>query len=162
MAERLHLRWPGLVGTVASLGGLGVSGYLTYEHYTGSSSLVCSDKGIVNCLEVTTSTYSKVAGVPVAVLGLIFFVVMLILQLPAMWNRPGSAIRRVRMAWAVVGLGTVVYLLYAELFKIDAICLWCTAVHVLTFVVFVSTVFATVSTFPLDDDLDMAHREEAA
>jgi uncharacterized membrane protein len=161
MAERPNARWPGLVGTLASIGGVGVAGYLTYEHYTGSSSLVCSDKGIVNCLEVTTSTYSKVAGVPVAVLGLIFFVVMLILQLPAMWNRPGSAIRRVRMAWAVVGLGTVVYLLYTELFKIDAICLWCTAVHVLTFVVFVSTVLATVSSSPLDDDLDMAHLEEA-
>jgi len=162
MAERTKPRWPGLVGTLASIGGLGVAGYLTYEHYTGSSSLVCSTRGIVNCLEVTTSTYSKVAGVPVAVLGLVFFVVMLVLQLPAMWNRPGAAIRRVRMAWAVIGLGTVVYLLYAELFKIDAICLWCTAVHVLTFVVFVSTVLATVSTAHLDDDSDPAHVGEAA
>ena len=160
MAEQPNPRWPWLVGTLASIAGVGVAGYLTYEHYTGSSSLVCSDKGIVNCLEVTTSTYSKVAGVPVAVLGLIFFVVMLILQLPPMWNRPGSAIRRVRMAWAVIGLGTVLYLLYTELFKIDAICLWCTAVHVLTFVVFVSTVFATLSTSPLDDDLDRDHLEE--
>ena len=161
MAKGPKPLWPGLVGTLSSMVGLGVAGYLTYEHYTGSSSLACSTRGIVNCLEVTTSTYSKVAGVPVAVLGLIFFVVMFILQLPAMWNRPGSAIRRVRMTWAVIGLGTVVYLLYTELFKIDAICLWCTAVHVLTFVVFVSTVLATLSTFPLDDDLDMAHLEEA-
>lgn len=161
MAKGPKPRWPGLVGTLASIVGLGIAGYLTYEHYTGSSSLTCSDKGIVNCLEVTTSTYSKVAGVPVAVLGLIFFVVMLILQLPVMWNRPGSAIRRVRMTWAVIGLFAVLYLLYTELFKIDAICLWCTAVHVLTFVVFVSTVLATVSTSPLDDDLDMADLEEA-
>jgi uncharacterized membrane protein len=54
----------------------------------------------------------------------------------------------------VVGLGTVVYLLYAELFEVDAICLWCTAVHVLTFAVFVSTVFGTLATAPLDDELD--------
>lgn len=161
MAERPKPCWPGLVGTLASIGGLGIAGYLTYEHYTGSSSLVCSDKGIVNCLEVTTSTYSKVAGVPVAVLGLIFFVVMLVLQLPVMWNRPGSAIRTARITWAVIGLGTVVYLLYAELFKIDAICLWCTAVHVLTLVVFVSTVLATVSTAHLDDDLDPVQFEES-
>jgi len=65
-------RWPGLIGTVASVAGLGIAGYLTYEHFTGSSSLVCSDKGIVNCLAVTTSSYAMVAGVPVAVLGLIF------------------------------------------------------------------------------------------
>jgi uncharacterized membrane protein len=156
MAERLHPRWPGLVGTIASVAGLGVAGYLTYEHYTGSSSLICSDKGIVNCLAVTTSSYSNVAGVPVAVLGLIFFAVMLVLQLPAMWSREEPAIRKVRVAWAVIGLGTVIYLLFAELFEIDAICLWCTAVHVLTFIVFVSTVFATLSSAPLDDELDVA------
>jgi uncharacterized membrane protein len=157
MAEQPRPRWPGVVGTLVSTVGLGIAGYLTYEHYTGSSSLVCSDKGIVNCLEVTTSSYSKVAGVPVAVLGLIFFVVMLILQLPAMWNRSGSIIRRIRMTWAVIGLCTVVYLLYTELFRIDAICLWCTAVHVLTFIVFVSTVLATVGTPHFDDDVDAAH-----
>lgn len=151
MAEGRQPRWPGLVGSAASVAGLGVSGYLTYEHYTGSNSLVCSDKGLVNCLAVTTSSYSKVAGVPVAVLGLVFFVAMLVLQLPAMWNRAEPAIRRARLVWAVVGLITVVYLLYTELFRIDAICLWCTAVHVLTFIVFVSTVLATLSTYPEDD-----------
>jgi uncharacterized membrane protein len=150
MVERSHLRWPWLVGPAMCVGGLGVSGYLTYEHYTGSSSLVCSDRGIVNCLAVTTSSFSTVAGIPVAVLGLVFFVVMLVLQLPAMWRRNDGAIRKVRLAWAVVGLGSVIYLLYAELFRIDAICLWCTAVHVMTFVIFVSTVFATMSTAPLD------------
>jgi uncharacterized membrane protein len=95
---------------------------------------------------VTTSSYSKVAGVPVAVLGLVFFTVMLVLQLPATWNRPEPIIRRARVGWAVVGLGTVVYLLYTELFSIAAICLWCTAVHVLTFLVFVSTVLELSAT----------------
>ncbi len=158
MADRPHPRWPGLVGTAACLAGLGVAGYLTYEHFTGSSSLVCSDKGIVNCLAVTTSIYSKVAGVPVAVLGLVYFAVMLVLQLPAMWDRDDRLIRRARVAWSVVGLGTVVYLLYTELFRIDAICLWCTAVHVLTFVLFVSTVLGTLSTADLEDGVPVARR----
>jgi len=138
-------RWPGLVGTVLSVLGLGVAGYLTYEHFTSSSTLACSDNGVVNCLKVTTSSYSEVAGVPVAVLGLVFFAVMLVLQLPPMWRRPDPVIRWGRLAWAVVGLGTVLYLLFAELFEIDAICLWCTAVHVLTLVLFGTTVFATSS-----------------
>ncbi len=152
MAEHPHPRWPWLVGTAASLAGVGVASYLTYEHYTGSTSLVCSDKGIVNCLAVTTSSYSHVAGVPVAVLGLVFFVVMLALQLPAMWTRTEPAVRTARVAWAVVGLATVVYLLYAELFLINAICLWCTSVHILTLVVFVSTVTATLATAPNDQE----------
>jgi uncharacterized membrane protein len=132
---------------VASALGLGVAGYLTYEHFTSSSSLACSGNGVVNCLKVTTSSYSEVAGVPVAVLGLVFFAVMLVLQLPAMWQRADRALRLARVAWAAVGLGTAIYLLSAELFSIDAICLWCTAVHVLTLLIFGTTVYATV-TYP--------------
>lgn len=138
-------RWPGIVGTILSVLGLGVAGYLAYEHFTSSSTLACSDNGIVNCLKVTTSSYSAVAGVPVAVLGLVFFSIMLVLQLPYMWLRPEPAVRMGRLAWAVVGLGTVLYLLYAELFAVDAICLWCTSVHVLTLMLFATTVFATSS-----------------
>jgi uncharacterized membrane protein len=44
----------------------------------------------------------------------------------------------------VGGMGMVFYLLYAELFSIKAICLWCTAVHVVTFLLFV----LVVATFP--------------
>jgi len=149
-------RWPGLVGTVLSVLGLGVAGYLTYEHFTSSSTLACSDNGVVNCLKVTTSSYSEVAGVPVAVLGLVFFAVMLVLQLPPMWRRPEPVIRWGRLAWAVVGLGTVLYLLFAELFEIDAICLWCTSVHVLTLVLFGVTVYATSAyPAPLAEEVDV-------
>jgi uncharacterized membrane protein len=138
-------RWPGLVGTATSLLGLGIAGYLTFEHYTSSSSLACSDNGAVNCLKVTTSSYSAVAGVPVALLGLVFFIVMLVLQLPRMWQRPERWLRVLRVGWSVVGVASVIYLLSAELFSIDAICLWCTAVHVITIVLFATTVYATTS-----------------
>jgi uncharacterized membrane protein len=140
-------RWPGLVGTAASAAGLVVASYLSYEHFTSSSSLACSDSGVINCLKVTTSSYSAVVGVPVAVLGVVFFAVMLVLQLPPMWRRPERAVRVGRLAWAAIGLCSFFYLLYAELFAVDAICLWCTAVHVLTLVLFGTTVFAT-ATYP--------------
>ena len=142
-------RWPGLVGTILCVLGLGVAGYLTYEHFTSSSTLACSGNGAINCLKVTTSSYSAVAGVPVAVLGLVFFVVMLVLQLPPMWQRTEPIVRLGRLGWAIVGVATVLYLLYAELFAIDAICLWCTSVHVLTVALFATTLFATVSYPPL-------------
>ena len=147
-------RWPALVGTAASVAGLVVATYLTYEHFTSSSTLACSGSGVINCLKVTTSSYSALAGVPVAVLGLVFFVVMLVLQLPTMWRRPERAVRVGRLAWAAVGLCTVLYLLYAELFAVDAICLWCTAVHVLTVLLFGTTVFAT-AIYPLDEPIEI-------
>ena len=45
----------------------------------------------------------------------------------------------------VVGIGFVLYLLYAELFIIGSICLYCTSVHAITFLLFVLTAFAAAA-----------------
>jgi uncharacterized membrane protein len=116
--------------------GLLDAAYLTFEHYSSSTTLACSDSGAINCLKVTTSSYSKIFGVPVALLGLIFFVAMTALCLPIAWRSTSRTVRRVRLAAATVGMISVIYLVWIELFKVDAICLWCTGVHVLTFVLF--------------------------
>jgi uncharacterized membrane protein len=121
---------------VCCVGGLGVSIYLTLTHYTKAVSLVCSNNGAINCEKVTTSPQSVVFGIPVAVLGLIFFVSMLVLSLPRIYQRPELGIARLRLASSVVGIGFVFYLLYNELFVIHAICLWCSSVHILTFIIF--------------------------
>jgi uncharacterized membrane protein len=42
------------------------------------------------------------------------------------------------VASVVGGIGFVIYLVYTELFTIDAICLWCTAVHVTTVLLLVT------------------------
>ena len=149
-------RWPWIVGVVLSILGLGVAAYLTYEHYTGSTTLACpagSSGGLINCAKVTTSPWSVEFGLPVAVLGLVYFAVMLALQSPWAWRSPLRAVRAARIGWCLVGLGNAIVLIYDELVKIDAICEWCTAVHVLTFLLFVSTVFGTISLLPADQPL---------
>jgi uncharacterized membrane protein len=127
------LRWSSLVICVL---GLAASAYLTYEHYSSSTSLACPDTGAINCLKVTTSSYSKLLGVPVALLGLLFYVGMTLLCSPPAWSATNAWVGRVRLLGAVSGVVLVVYLVWAELFRIDAICLWCTAVHVLTVALF--------------------------
>jgi uncharacterized membrane protein len=98
--------------------GLGVASYLTYVHYSGIQPL-CSAGG--SCLEVQTSVYSKLAGVPVALMGLIGYVAILgSLLIP---ESEGS--RFVTMAVTVVGFGFSAYLTYRELFSIHAVCEWC-------------------------------------
>jgi uncharacterized membrane protein len=118
------------VSLLLCLVGLGISIYLTYEHFTGNKSLSCPDTGKVNCLKVTTSEWSKVAGVPVAVFGLIFFVGMTVLCLPWLWRFPQLDLLRV--VGVIVGIGSALYLVWVELFRVDAICLWCTGVHIVT------------------------------
>jgi uncharacterized membrane protein len=132
---------------ILSMLGLGVSIYLTVTHYDTSITLACSDKGLVNCEAVTTSPQSMVFGIfPVAVLGLAFYCFMFAINSPLGWslNRI-PLVRWLRLGSAVVGIGFVLYLVYAELIQIGNICLWCTSVHVLTFLMFVLLVYDATS-----------------
>jgi uncharacterized membrane protein len=112
------------------LAGVAVSAYLTYEHYSGSTSLACPDTGAVNCVKVTTSSYALLLGAPVALLGLLFFVGLTVLCLPQAWRSEQPWLPRLRALALLGGSVFVLYLVWAELFRLEAICLWCTAVHV--------------------------------
>ena len=129
-------RWARVWSLVLSVAGLLVSAYLTVEHYTASTTLACPETGVVNCQKVTSSAQSSFVGIPVALLGLLFFVAMVAATLPAAWRWTWSIMRYTRLGLTVLGVAFVIYLIYAELFILDAICLWCTAVHVLTFALF--------------------------
>lgn len=119
-----------------SVAGSAVAAYLTYEHFTAGTTLACPDTGVVNCVKVTSSEYADFIGIPVALLGLGFFVAMTVLSLPGMWRTASPWPGRARLAAVIVGVVFVCYLIWAELFRIDAICLWCTVVHVLTVALF--------------------------
>jgi uncharacterized membrane protein len=137
--------WFQLVTWVLSLAGLGVSIYLTIAHFTDKPLAGCSESGLVNCTKVTTSPQSYVFGIPVAVLGLAFFMAMVGLMSPWGWQWARRELALIRIASLVVGMGFVLYLLYAELFTIGSICLYCTSVHAITFLLFVLTIFAAAA-----------------
>ena len=106
------------VAAVLCLLGLGVAGYLTYVHYEGISA-VCSTGG---CERVQSSSYSELAGIPVALLGLLGYLgIALSLLLRGDLGRAATA------GLAICGFGFSAYLTYLELFVIDAICQWCVA-----------------------------------
>jgi uncharacterized membrane protein len=99
-------------------------------HYTDPAALACPDTGIVNCTLVTTSSWSVLLGVPLAVLGVVWAVVMASLTVPWAWRVRAPWVDAARLVVSGAGAATVVYLVYVELFRIGAICLWCTAMHV--------------------------------
>jgi len=137
--------WFQLVTWVLSLAGLGVSIYLTIAHFTDKPLAGCSESGLVNCTKVTTSPQSYVFGIPVAVLGLAFFVAAVALMSPWAWRSARREVALIRLASLVVGMAFVLYLLYAELLIIGSICLYCTSVHAITFLLFVLTIFAAAA-----------------
>ena len=102
---------------VLAVVGLGIAGYLTYVHYAGVHVLCAASGG---CETVQTSSYSKLAGVPVPVLGLIGYAGILVSLFV-----PGDSGRLATAGLALVGFGFSVYLTYLEVFVIKAICQWC-------------------------------------
>ncbi len=134
-------RWLAPTALTLCAVGLLVSLYLTYDTFAGGTTLACPEGEFLNCETVTQSSWSRVLGIPVAPLGVLFFAVMTVLCLPRYFLRPGALFDRLRLAAVTVGLGMVFYLVWAELFQIRALCLWCTVVHLVTFVLFVVLLF---------------------
>ncbi len=147
------LRWQPLATLALSIVGLGIATYLTITHFD-KVALVCSDNGTINCAKVTTSPQSEILGIPVAMLGLFFFIPMIVLCLPAAWRSTDRRIHLARLLLAVTGVGMIIYLIIAELFIIKAICLWCSGVHLVTFILFVIIVTATPVVLASDDRWD--------
>jgi len=102
--------------------GLLLAGYLTYEHYAGLKGLLClgGHAGHSSCETVQSSTWSKLAGIPVAVLGLAgYFVILVSLAIR------GEIGRAIGFMTALTGFGFSLYLTYREAFSIHAYCEWC-------------------------------------
>jgi uncharacterized membrane protein len=98
--------------------GLGVAIYLTYVHYSGIQP-VCTAGG--SCIKVQTSQWSRLAGVPVALLGLIGYVGIL----ASLLAPDREETRLATLGLTLIGFGFSAYLTYRELFSIHAVCEWC-------------------------------------
>ena len=136
-------KWLPLTGVALSLLGIADSVYLTWDHYTAGAVLACPDTGIINCAKVTSSAYSEIFGIPVPLLGLAFFITMFVLQLPVVWNLKSRLVIWGRMAFSATGVAMILWFIYVELYKLDAICLFCSAVHLLTLILFGLTAYGT-------------------
>jgi uncharacterized membrane protein len=121
--------------------GLAVSTYLTIEHYSTAAILACPESATINCAKVTTSQWSHVLGIPVALLGLCYYVVMVALCSPPAWRV--VALDRVRVVACGLGVVSILYLIWVELFRVDAICIWCTAVHICTVAMLTAVLWRT-------------------
>lgn len=105
--------------------GVGLAGYLTYVHYSGTVP-PCSIKGNP-CLKVQRSQYSELGGVPVALIGLIGYVLIL----GSLLAPEGETSRLATLALVLGGFGFSAYLTYRELFSLKEICEWCVSSAIL-------------------------------
>jgi uncharacterized membrane protein len=103
---------------VLAVVGVGVATYLTYVHYAGIKPACTAGE---SCVKVQTSQWSKLDGVPVALIGLIGYVVIL----STLLLRDREETRLATLGLTLIGFGFSAYLTYRELFSIHAVCEWC-------------------------------------
>ena len=134
--RRVLPRWITITTLGLSLLAVGLAAYLTVTHYTDPTALACPDTGIVNCTAVTTSSWSVILGVPVALIGLLWAASMTAINTPWAWRASARWLDTARLVLSGAGAAMVFYLVYVELFRVDAICLWCTGVHLTAIALF--------------------------
>ncbi len=117
---------------VVSVAGLGVAGYLVTVRLEGDAPTCIVGGG---CKTVQESEYSELAGIPVAVLGLVAYVALLVAAC-----LPGPPGRALGLFTALVSFGFSAWLTFAELFIIEAICAWCVTSAVLVTLALILTV----------------------
>ncbi|GBD21243.1 Vitamin K epoxide reductase [bacterium HR28] len=114
-------RWS-LASTALAFAGVGVAGYLTLVAFD-QSLLVC---GLGDCSTVQNSPYAKIAGVPIALLGLLMYLALFALSLARWrWWQKADVLTSANAGIALAGTLYSAYLTYLELFVIHAICQWC-------------------------------------
>lgn len=136
-----------LLFLLAAFTGLLDAGYLTIEHYRGEAITCGVLKG---CQEVTTSQYSTIAGLPVSLLGMFYylFILLLIVILREVWDiLPPSGWKRPLLL--VIPLITTLgflfsfYLLYLMFFVIKAVCIYCLVSALSSTVLFFLGIYTT-------------------
>jgi uncharacterized membrane protein len=127
-----------LLVLLLALAGMGDAIYLTIVHYQDAP-LVCPASGAIDCAHVLNSSYAVVPGttLPISLPGLGWCLGLAGLALVSLLrsSEPGW-LRPAQFLWSLAGMATVLYLIYVELVRLHAICLWCTVLHVLILIAF--------------------------
>lgn len=101
------------------LGGI-LSAVSLHNHYSTSSAGYCDLNATFNCDFVNRSTFSELRGVPVALVGLLGYLLLFVLSIPA-----SRWVTLFRFAAAAIGLGFALYLAYIEAYVLAVWCLLC-------------------------------------
>src|SRR5437660_8299513 len=93
--------------------GVAVSSVSLYEHFATSTSSFCNFSDSFNCDLVNRSQYSTVLGMPVALIGIVGYLVLTILA-TVYRNLPQTP--ALLLIASVIGVGFALYLAYVEKF----------------------------------------------
>lgn len=155
MMNVLRHRGTQLALLVLALLGIADAIYLTLVHYDSQVALVCSESGFVNCTRVLASPYAYVPGtaLPISLPGLGWCLVLAALAVLGIWlGDERRWLRLAQFAWTLLGMVTVLYLVYVEIVLLRNLCAWCTVLHGLITLAFLLAVVRLPGRFSAEED----------
>ena len=126
-------RWLKVSLLVVSLIGFIDAVYLTANHYFG---VVAPCFVVQGCEQVTTSSYSQILGIPVALFGAIYYLVVLTIALRYAEKKQFKMLQIFHYI-TVVGLVMSLWFLYVQAFIIEAWCMYCLGSAVSSILLFI-------------------------
>jgi len=127
--------------------GLATSSASTWVHYRilndPTYASFCDVNDSFSCTVAYTSRFGSVAGVPVALFGLLFFAFALLLIAVCARSSSAENLPGYLFATSTIGLAAVLYLGYASFFVLKTLCVLCLATYVAVVGVFITSGTAT-------------------
>jgi len=124
-------RWLILAFAVAGLALAGSSSWVHYKSLTDPSYVSpCDINATFNCTQLYLGAYGSIAGVPVALGGLIWFGLVGLVAAFAQPNRTDGVASGYLRALSIIGLAVVFYLAYVSFFVVKTGCVLCMGTYV--------------------------------
>lgn len=120
MASNNIPRWLLVIFAITALVGFVDASYLTAEHFRGVVP-PCTTSG---CEEVLTSSYAVIFGIPLAVLGMIYYGILIMLLI-AYWDTGSARFLRIAAYATIGGIAASVYFMYLQAWVLNAYCQYC-------------------------------------
>lgn len=125
--------WLPLAFLIVSALGFADAIYLTTQHFLGAP-VACSI--LKGCEQVTTSPYSLIFGIPVALLGSLYYLTIIVLSVIYLDSRKIYFLNTIAKI-TPLGFLASLYFVYLQIFIIKAICLYCMGSAVTSTILFI-------------------------
>lgn len=135
--------WSEKAVPVLAIVGLVDAAYLTFKHFEGGE-VECGVIPGANCNVVLGSMYSEIFGIPLALLGTLYYLTVFSLWITYVKNKEGILLRLL-LGITSMGFLTSLYLVYIQAFVLNAYCVFCMTSALASTFLFVSLLIMTFS-----------------
>lgn len=144
-------RWVYIVVVILSLVGFIDASYLTYSHYADVGEVSCGLTG--GCSTVLTSDFATITGIPLALIGAAYYIVIFMLAGLFIANH-NKLLPKLLKVFSGIGVIFSAFLIHVQAVILESWCQYCLLSAVITTVVFILSLIGYIAS-KKDTSLDL-------